>query len=95
MRVEVAMVARDRVDDDDVGRMIYHEVEDWDAETSSEVYHDALGTYGRCTGKVYVGEGTPCGWVFVKRITDVRRPYIQEAWIMPVIEKKVQEKGQG
>lgn len=89
MKVEVVLVSKDREEDDrslafcdNHGFIFYREVEEWQEETNSEVYREAMKRYGRCTGKVYEGEGIPVGWVFIKRIKEQDGSYLQEAWIM-------------
>jgi hypothetical protein len=55
-----------------------------DNATASALYRHGLQEYGRCKGKVYVGEGTHVGYVF-----ESRRPYedssaetyLQETWL--------------
>ncbi len=38
--------------------------------------------FGRCTSKVYVGEGTPVDWVFEKKTPYTDKGYfIQETWV--------------
>ena len=62
-----------------------------DSGEPSEAYTDNVGdlfrclqrAHGRCTGKVYVGEGTPVGWIFQKRgrYSDSPEIYLQEVWV--------------
>ena len=60
----------------------------------SDVYetcHDTIGNlframqaeFGRCTGKVYIGDGDHIGWVFESRdkYTDSSDTYIREVWV--------------
>lgn len=38
--------------------------------------------FGRCTSKVYVGEGNPIGWVFEKKQPYADKGFfIQETWV--------------
>lgn len=38
--------------------------------------------FGRCTSKVYAGEGTPIGWVFEKKQPYPNEGYfIEETWV--------------
>ncbi|MBK9952876.1 MAG: hypothetical protein IPP10_15615 [Candidatus Competibacteraceae bacterium] len=38
--------------------------------------------FGRCVSKVYVGEGSPIGWVFEKKQHCTDKGYfIQETWV--------------
>ena len=48
-----------------------------------KLYRSCVREYGRCSGRLYVGSGTPIGWVFVKRqkYEDTGEAYIQETWI--------------
>jgi len=52
-------------------------------KTKSEVYKYAIKEYGRCIGKVYVGEGQHVGWIFQKlvRYEDSKEEYLQEVWV--------------
>ena len=52
-------------------------------ETPSEVYKFSLKEFGRCMGKVYIGEGKHIGWIFQKRVKyeDCNEYYLQETWI--------------
>ena len=47
--------------------------------------------FGRCSSKVYVGEGTPVGWVFEKKALydDTRETYIMETWVTITEERHV------
>ena len=49
-----------------------HRLGDGDVQESrfdnmGDIYRFGLSEYGRCIGKVYVGEGTHKGWCFQKR----------------------------
>lgn len=48
-----------------------------------ELFRCLQREYGRCVGKVYVGKGTPVGWVFQKKTeyTDCPETYLQEVWV--------------
>ncbi len=56
-----------------------------------ETYHTTRGDlframqkeYGRCQSTMYVGDGQPVGWVFLKRVryTDTDETYLQETWV--------------
>ena len=50
-----------------------------------EFYRKCIQEYGRCTGKIYVGEDNPkaIGWTFVKRrqYDDSNETFLQETWI--------------
>lgn len=39
--------------------------------------------YGRCISKMYVGEGSHIGWVFIKKAKydDCNEYYLQETWV--------------
>lgn len=59
-----------------------------------DLYRNCVEEYGRCIGKVYIGEDTPraVGWIFVKRMPfeDVPETYLHETWVtvhnsMPVV----------
>jgi len=42
-------------------------------QTTSELYRACVKMHGRCTGKVYIGEGTQVGWIFLKKNTESER----------------------
>jgi hypothetical protein len=49
-----------------------------------DIYRASVREHGRCTGKVYVGDGVHVGWVFVKRdeYEDApRETFLHETWI--------------
>lgn len=52
-------------------------------ETKSEVYKYCLKEFGKCVGKVYVGEGQHIGWIFQKLVKyeDSKEKYLQEVWV--------------
>ena len=52
-------------------------------DTPGEVYRYGLKEYGRCTGKVYVGDGVHVGWVFEgrQRYEDTGEPYVRQVWV--------------
>jgi hypothetical protein len=56
-----------------------------------ELYRFGLREFGRCTGHVYIGEGIPVGWVFVKlvefddadscHLRGRDRYFLRESWV--------------
>ena len=56
--------------------------ETW-CETVGELFKAMQKEYGRCKGKVYIGENTHIGWVFEKleHYTDTNEPYLLETWV--------------
>jgi hypothetical protein len=50
-----------------------------------DIYRWCLKEFGRCTGKVYVGNAVPrhVGWVFVKRdrYEDTGEIFLHETWV--------------
>jgi hypothetical protein len=52
-----------------------------------ELFRDLQKQYGRCTSRVYVGDGKPIGWVFQKKVPYTDRwskpgeVYDQETWV--------------
>lgn len=56
-------------------------------DNRGELYRAMQKEYGRCTGKVYIGEDQDqikeIGWVFIKRQTyqDSDETYLQETWV--------------
>jgi hypothetical protein len=55
----------------------------FDGKTEGDIYRWCLKEHGRCIGKVYVDNGTPVGWVYVKtdHYEDTREPYLLETWV--------------
>jgi len=51
--------------------------------TRAKIFKWLQKEHGRCTSKVYIGNGIPVGWVFQKRVeyTDCNETYLQETWI--------------
>lgn len=53
--------------------------------TVEEMFKDCQKEYGRCAGKVYVGNKHPkqIGWAFEKRVkyTDSDDTYLQRTWV--------------
>ena len=66
----------------------------WDIDGDlGEVYRKLRSEFGRCTSKVYIGEGQEIGWVFEKRVayTDAksaRDTYLQETWCTPMKRRR-------
>ena len=56
--------------------------ETW-CETPGELFREMQSEYGRCTGKVYIGEGTPIGWVFekIQKYSDCDKSYLMQTWV--------------
>lgn len=52
-------------------------------DNTSELFKAMQKEYGRCAGKVYIGDGQRVGWVFEKRqkYTDCNEYYLQETWV--------------
>lgn len=48
-----------------------------------DLFRAAVRAHGRCVGKVYIGDGIPVGWCFVKcaRYEDTGETYLLETWI--------------
>ena len=49
-----------------------------------DIYRASQKEHGRCISKVYIGDGIPVGWVFVKREKyedDPKQSYLHETWI--------------
>ncbi len=59
------------------------EVYETNFEHRGELYRSLQSEYGRCAGKVYVGEGTPIGWVFEgrDRYEDTDETYLRHVWV--------------
>ena len=55
-------------------------------DTRGELYRTMQTEYGRCVGKVYIGDGQAIGWIFRKReryqdCQDCNETFLQEAWV--------------
>ena len=52
-------------------------------DNRGELYRAMQREYGRCTGKVYVDDGQPIGWVFQKRqqYDDCQETFLLETWV--------------
>lgn len=48
-----------------------------------ELFRSLQRDFGRCSGKVYIGEAQQIGWVFEKRMKyeDCNEYYLQEVWV--------------
>lgn len=56
-----------------------------------ELYRHCVKEYGRCISRVYIGDGIPIGWAFLKRVEyddarpswpKERRSFLRETWVM-------------
>jgi hypothetical protein len=56
--------------------------ETWFTDTG-KLFKHLQKEYGRCTGKVYVGDNRQVGWGFEKltKYTDSKDTYLQETWV--------------
>lgn len=54
-----------------------------DGMSYGEMFRWFRNEYGRCTGKVYVGDGIHVGWIFAKRdkYEDTGETFLHETWI--------------
>ena len=83
MKIQISHVNRDK-------GYIYSKYEEkLDKQDRGCLFRRLSREFGRCSSKVYVGEGTPVGWVFEKKALydDTRETYIIEAWV-PITEER-------
>ena len=52
-------------------------------EKPGDLFRSCQREYGRCTSKVYVGDGHPIGWVFEKKkqYDDSKDTFILQTWV--------------
>lgn len=52
-------------------------------ETTNELFKRCVKWYGRCVGKMFVGDNRQIGWVFNKRekYSDCDQTYLHETWV--------------
>ena len=52
-------------------------------DSPGELFRSCQKEYGRCVGKVYIGDGQAIGWVFQKRMQydDCQETFLLETWI--------------
>ena len=59
------------------------EVYETSHEKLGDLFRSCQQEYGRCTSKVYIGEGTPIGWVFEKKkqYDDSKDTFTLQTWV--------------
>ena len=85
MKIRISHVNRDK-------GYIYSKYEEkLDKQDRGCLFRRLSREFGRCSSKVYVGEGTPVGWVFEKKALydDTRETYIMETWVTITEERHV------
>lgn len=85
MKIQISHVNRDK-------GYIYSKYEEkLDKQDRGCLFRRLSREFGRCSSKVYVGEGTPVGWCFEKknRYEDTRETYIMETWVTITEERLV------
>ncbi len=85
MKIRISHVNRDK-------GYIYSKYEEkLDKQDRGCLFRRLSREFGRCLSKVYVGEGTPVGWVFEKKALydDTRETYIMETWVTITEERHV------
>lgn len=85
MKIQISHVNRDK-------GYIYSKYEEkLDKQDRGCLFRRLSREFGRCSSKVYVGEGTPVGWCFEKknRYDDTRETYIMETWVTITEERHV------
>ena len=85
MKIQISHVNRDK-------GYIYSKYEEkLDKQDRGCMFRRLSREFGRCSSKVYVGEGTPVGWVFEKKALydDTRETYIMETWVTITEERHV------
>lgn len=85
MKIQISHVNRDK-------GYIYSKYEEkLDKQDRGCLFRRLSREFGRCVSKVYVGEGTPVGWVFEKKAQydDTCETYIMETWVTVSAERNV------
>ena len=85
MKIQISHVNRDK-------GYIYSKYEEkLDKQDRGCLFRRLSREFGRCLSKVYVGAGTPVGWVFEKKALydDTRETYIMETWVTITEERHV------
>ena len=85
MKIQISHVNRDK-------GYIYSKYEEkLDKQDRGCLFRRLSREFGRCSSKVYVGEGTPVGWCFEKknRYEDTRETYIMETLVTITEERHV------
>lgn len=85
MKIQISHVNRDK-------GYIYSKYEEkLDKQDRGCLFRRLSREFGRCSSKVYVGEGTPVGWCFEKKALydDTRETYIMETWVTITEERHV------
>ncbi len=85
MKIRISHVNRDK-------GYIYSKYEEkLDKQDRGCLFRRLSRGFGRCSSKVYVGEGTPVGWVFEKKALydDTNETYIMETWVTITEERHV------
>ena len=78
MKIQISHINKDK------GYIYSQYDEKLDSRDRNGLFRRLSREFGRCTSKVYVGEGTPIGWVFEKKEScddDTRETYIMETWV--------------
>lgn len=85
MKIQISHVNRDK------GYIYSQYDEKLDHHDRGSLFRRLSREFGRCSSKVYVGEGTPVGWCFEKkaRYDDARETYIMETWVTITEERHV------
>lgn len=76
MKIQISHINRDK------GRIYSQYDEQLKTQSRRDLFRRLSREFGRCTSKVYVGEGSPVGWCFEKkaRYDDTGENYIMETW---------------
>jgi hypothetical protein len=85
MKIQISHVNRDK-------GYIYSKYEEkLDKQDRGCLFRRLSREFGRCSSKVYVGEGTPVGWCFEKKAQyeDTRETYIMETLVTITEERHV------
>lgn len=85
MKIQISHINRDK------GHIYSEYVERIDKQDRRSLFRRLSREFGRCSSKVYVGEGTPVGWCFEKknRYEDTRETYIMETLVTITEERHV------
>lgn len=85
MKIQISHINKDK------GYIYSQYDEKLDRQDRRGLFRRLSREFGRCVSKVYVGEGTPVGWVFEKKAQydDTNETYIMETWVSITEERHV------
>ncbi len=88
MKIQISHINKDK------GYIYSQYGEKLDRQDRRGLFRRLSREFGRCVSKVYVGAGTPVGWVFEKKVQyedakDSNDTYIMETWVTISEERHV------